>query len=177
MKTLWAVIAVAVVGGGIYFATANKTVAPADTTQTAGDTTATQNEDGRYKQNFNETTSLSSIVSAGGSYTCTMHSSIGGADTDGTFYIANKKMRGDFSSTIKGMSASIQSHMISDGAYVYSWSDMIAQGFKAKVVTTPANDSSKGFDYNQQFNYDCKAWVSDESKFTVPTTITFNEAK
>ncbi len=169
MRTLWAVIAVAIIGGGIYFATINKSSVSTETLQ--------QNENGRYRQSFTETTSLASIVNAGGSYTCTTYIEITGATTDGTFYIANKKMRGDFSSTVSGMGSVIKSHMISDGAYIYSWSDVVAKGVKVKVVTTLAKDDSPGFDYNKQYNYDCKAWVADESKFVIPTNITFIEVK
>jgi hypothetical protein len=180
--TLWAIIGVVVIGGGVYFATKNKGAEIGDV-KNEGDSaqvaTDASSSDARYKSEFKENTSLLSILNAGGSYQCTFAIDVANSKSTGTVYIANKKMAGDFESVVPQVNMTIKSHMVSDGDYMYTWSDMMPQGVKIKIdpnatnVKTPEASGASSFDYNQNLDYDCKAWSADTSKFIPPANITF----
>lgn len=182
MKTLWIILGLVVVGGGIYFAMKDKSADVGDV-KNEGDSlqvaTGETSSDARYKSEFKENTSLLSILNAGGSYQCTFAIDVANSKSTGTVYIANKKMAGDFESVVPQVNMTIKSHMVSDGDYMYTWSDMMPQGMKIKIdpnvtdVKTPPASGTSSFDYNQNLDYDCKAWATDAGKFAVPANITF----
>lgn len=100
------------------------------------------------------------------------------SDTSGTTYISDKKIRGDF--TIKDSDGkTIESHMISDGTYAYSWTNIAPQGIKIKMPDAQTAEQQKT-DTNYQelmknYDYKCRNWIVDSSKFDVPTDITFSD--
>lgn len=130
---------------------------------------------------FTATGSLDELLARGGNYKCTFTHESAAASSKGTVYIAGegKKIRGDFSSLVPVINTDVASHMIRDGEWVYTWSEMMPQGFKAKAVegqgSKEAALSGQGFDANQSYNYNCEPWVVEVSQFTVPTNITFTE--
>jgi hypothetical protein len=91
-------------------------------------------------------------------------------------YIAGGKVRGDFGTSINGVES--KSHMIVDSNTSYLWTDGSKTGIKmafdpnAKPVATPGATGS--FDASANMNYKCSAWVTDTSKFTLPTDVTFS---
>jgi hypothetical protein len=112
----------------------------------------------------------------GGDHVCTFSHSSEVALSTGTVYVSGEKIRGDFISNTKiGVDMKIESHMISDGDFVYSWSSMAPTGFKAKVIEGGSSSApeSVGFNYNQKFEYDCNAWNVDSEKFVVPSDVKF----
>ncbi len=124
---------------------------------------------------------FASFVKQGGSYQCTVHQYVNDTDTVGDVYLDNGKIRGEFKTTYNGMNIDT-SFIVRDG-YTYTWtSAMPTMGFKAPVVdseTTGSADTSGTYSWNndQIGDYDCKAWAADQSKFAIPTSVKFTEAK
>lgn len=98
------------------------------------------------------------------------------SSTAGTIYIAEGKVRGDFSSQNQG--ANVSGHMIVDGGTVYTWMDGMTQGFKTSFNPTEGaaqGDTQQGLDPDKKTDYKCEKWSKDESKFAVPGNITFSD--
>lgn len=131
--------------------------------------------------------SIFDLVKSGGNLTCTFSSD----DTQskykmsGTSYISGKKMRVESKTAMEGQMP-IVSYMISDGEWLYSWSSTMPTGIKMKIVDAEKptdsmqnNDSAnpetksqmEAFTTNYDFN--CRKWPVDNSKFEVPTNIEF----
>lgn len=130
--------------------------------------------------------SLFDLFNKGDNLTCTFSGTQVEQDISGTIYVSGKKMRGTFD--IEMPQATITSNMLSDGEFMYSWSDLLPQGFKMKLsdveaqanadVTDPklskeAIENMKNF--QQNFDYDCEKWDVDSSMFNVPGNITFTD--
>jgi hypothetical protein len=124
-------------------------------------------------------TSLKSLLAAGNSQQCTFHSDENGAQTDGTFYVADGKSRGDITSTANGKSS--KTHMIYSDSTSYVWMDDATSGYKMSVdpATLQAkgntDSSQKSMDYAKDYNYQCKPWPADASMFAAPTSVNFTE--
>lgn len=155
------VVAIVVIGGGAWYLSAGSD-------STTGEQGA---ENSRGMGTFAE------LVAGGGSRTCTVTVNTDGHSSEGTVYIANGHMRGDFTSTVNGQS--MTAHMIQADGYMYSWSDAVNQGVKVSLAQAQqqqgAPTQNQGIDPNAQVDYDCSAWIADESKFDVPSNVTFME--
>jgi hypothetical protein len=79
----------------------------------------------------------------------------------------------DFSGKAAGMT--ITGHVIQTEGYAYTWTDLMPQGVKVHVDAAPAAATTQGFDSSTQVEYSCNEWTVDESKFAVPTSVTFTE--
>jgi hypothetical protein len=127
--------------------------------------------------------SLKELMTLGTSQKCTFESSDDKGTTKGISYINKNRMRGDI--TISNDTKVIESHIINDGTYMYSWSTDMDKGIKIPItaVTTPkveaAEDYPQGYneylDQNKQLDYDCSNWNTDESMFIPPTNVTFTD--
>lgn len=118
--------------------------------------------------------SIKSLLSMGKNVTCTIKYPMGEQSTEGTVYVSGKNMRGDFSFVSSGKS--MDSHVIQDGTYMYSWSSASAQGVKMKmedVDSVKASPSSQAVDLDKEVDYKCSSWGVDNSKFTPPADIKF----
>jgi hypothetical protein len=101
-----------------------------------------------------------------------------GTDSNGTIYITgssaeNMKLRIDFKTKVAQADMTVDSHMITDGLYVYTWSSATPQGIKIKTVSS----DSVSVDSSGKYNYSCVPWVSDNSVFSAPKDIIFSESK
>jgi hypothetical protein len=170
------VVAVVLVGGGTaaYVATRAKTNVAVESSNNAT-TTAD------VSANVDAKKSLKSLLALGQSQFCTFKQTVDNSTSEGTFYVANGKVRGDVV-TKTSASADMNSHMIVDGDYMYVWTDSMKQGFKMKITgeaQTQSNTQANTPDINQELDYDCKNWTVDSSKFTLPSAsvVTFTEFK
>lgn len=86
----------------------------------------------------------------------------------GTIFMANGKVRGDFSEN---------SHMIVDGTISYIWTDDQKTGIKTTfdLSATPNPEGSTNFDYNQKGDYKCEDWDEDTSVFDLPKGVSFQD--
>lgn len=122
-----------------------------------------------------ESKSLKDLFTSGVSQTCTFSV---GSESTGNVYVANGKMRGDF--TVNAADKVITSHMISDGKTSYVWMDGEKTGFKmafdvSNASPVPEASASTTVDLNKKFDYNCTPSVSDASKFSLPTDVTFTD--
>lgn len=131
----------------------------------------TQNTNGAF------TGSLADLLKRTGDWKCTFGTEGTGFSSSGTAYVSGAKIRADFTSQIQQINQTVDSHMIQDDGYVYVWTSLAPQGFKAKT-TLGSKDATTQFgaqniNIDQQYQYNCQAWVADTATFTVPTNITF----
>ena len=119
--------------------------------------------------------SLKDLLARQGQQTCTFTSTTNNSQSQGTVYIDNGKMRGNFTSAQNGQT--VASHMIVKDGSVYVWSDGIAQGYKMDVSTL-TDASSQGsqsvIEATAPVGYNCTTATVDQNVFTLPTDITFN---
>jgi hypothetical protein len=176
MKIVYAFVGVLILGGGVWY------VLTSDTQTTPG---ADQNQEVSQKADVRETPSgepgqfrgsLQQLVARAGSWQCTIDVTTQGVPTKGTTYIADGKVRADFVSAVPGYT-DIESHMIMRDNTVYTWSSLMAQGMKFPIQDGQLQGERKSTEvtpqFDQAYDYSCAAWQTDESKFALPSGITF----
>ncbi len=177
MPTKYIAIAVAavVILGGAYFFLSKPASNQQNTAQgiQAGAQNTTQPAGGTGAF----TGSLAELLGRGGDWKCTFGAQGSGFTSSGTTYISGGKMRSDFSSQIQQVKQTVDSHMIQDGGFVYVWTSLAQQGFKAKTTLgtkdATAQFGAQGVNIDQKYNYNCSAWTVDASMFALPKGITF----
>lgn len=166
-KIIVGVVAAAVLGGGAYMLMQKKSMDP------AVQTGASSEVGGATAGAFSG--SMADLSKRGGSWKCTVDTSTAQAASSGTVYVSGKKVRAEFAMNVQGY-GTMNSYMIADGEYTYSWSSAMPQGVKAKMTaeeTSSPATSGESMDANSKYSYNCEAWTADESKFVVPTDVTF----
>lgn len=181
MKALYWIIGVVVVAGGAWVALGmptnlglggwTETDSGSNTqngTTTGSDAPSTENQD--FKG------SLQELITRGGSWKCDVSVTVENITTTGTNYVGGGKVRADFTSVVPEF-GNITSHMIMRENTVYSWSDLSPKGLKFAVengeVQDPRTSTEATPQFDQAYNYTCSAWPTDESKFELPSGITF----
>jgi hypothetical protein len=131
-----------------------------------------------------ENSSLMELMSGDKQLKCTYMLKDTNLTSSSTVYIDDKKLRTDAETTMDN-GTKIMSHMVSDGEWIYSWTDATAQGMKFNVdtiknqldengeVNIPNNSAFK--DLQSKVDYDCSDWQPDNTLFTVPTTVQFTD--
>jgi hypothetical protein len=117
--------------------------------------------------------SMKELIASGVTQKCTFNEPQ--SNTSGTIYIAGGKVRGDFSSQTQA--GAMSGHMISDGSTMHTWMDGMAQGFTSSFAMTEGagTDTQQGLNPDKKTDYVCEKWSADETKFQVPTNITFTD--
>jgi len=145
--------------------------------QQTGKIVATNEAENGEKDIF--TGKVTDLLQRGQDVTCTFESKDESTQTSGTVYIAgaNENMRGDF--TIETDEGTLTNHMIQKDGYSYIWSDAFPQGYKSEITEADAqtpqesSDEFENFDYDQDFDYTCRTWQVDSSRFQEPNDIEF----
>lgn len=174
-----AVVAILLFAGGAYLLFANnQTTTP---TQQSSPQTAEQTKNDENSITGN----IFSLLQSGQNVACTFSSTADDTSSSGTVYVSGKNMRGDFQSTINSQTSN--THMIRDGEWMYTWTDGQTTGLKLKITEEDerqgkemaekmeSDKKNQGFDISQQVDYSCKPWGVDQSKFTVPSNVTFTD--
>jgi hypothetical protein len=96
----------------------------------------------------------------------------------GTMFVSDKKFAGDF--TMKDSSGKeTTGHIISDGTFMYIWSATMRTGIKVNLAAaknlTQNSAVSRSFDVNQKVGLSCLPWIPDNSKFTLPANVKFQD--
>lgn len=171
MKGKGIVIAVTVVlllGMGYFF------ISKKGTTQTPETETQTETSTG--------TKSLRDLLSANIAQKCTYTITNESDQNEGVTYVANGKVRADFSVAENGKTT--QTHMISDGKTSWIWTDGETTGFKMTVEKTepqsgtesaPETSFQAGVNWDEKLDYKCSAWITDGSFFTPPVNVNFTD--
>ncbi len=105
-------------------------------------------------------------------------------ETTGKTYISGKKMYQELSTVyLSQENKTIKSFMISDGDYVYTWSeDKKTSGMKIKIeeqkveaekVKTDVAGARESMD--REYDLDCSPWKVDENVFVLPEGVIFND--
>lgn len=154
-KLMWGIVVLVVIAGGAYFFMKDSASVGIETPP--------------------QFMSLKDLRGRTGQQTCTFTSTTQNSQSQGTVYLNNGMMRGNFTSVANGQS--VASHMIVKDDSVYVWSDGLAQGYKMDVSTLdtpPSQGSQSGIDATAPVGYDCKAGNIDSSVFELPAGITFS---
>ena len=119
------------------------------------------------------------LMKQGGSYKCTVTQNVANMASNGAVYIHNNLIKATFSTNIQGQT--IDTNMVVKEGYTYTWTSMTKGiGYKVKTVEktdeTSVGKSSATYTWNgeQIGEYDCQAWVADDSIFNLPKDITFS---
>lgn len=143
----------------------------------SSETVVTNVESSVNEEPFEENTSLFDLIKKGGNYICDVSHDTEIGSSTGVAYIAGERVRGDFLSKVDVpgiVSMDIESHMISDGESVYTWTSLSNEGYKTPVVMAgEANTDTQTISFEDNLNYKCNPWDVDVTKFLIPTNITF----
>ena len=157
---MWSLIGVVVVAGAFYIFKGESD--PVENGTVQGEQTS-------KKMAFSE------FVKQGGSYKCEVKQSTSDFKNGGTVYISGGNIRGDFSTVAEGIT--MNTYFILRDGYTYNWSSVAPNsGVKMLIPVdseTTVNSEVYSWSANQIGDYDCDPWTADESKFTLPTNVTF----
>lgn len=160
-------IVVVVLGGFIIYSVNKGGTEVADNTDTTN-VTATTNK-----------VAFVDVVKKGGTLTCSITENRAGTKVEGKIFMGNGMMRGDYVTKENGVN--VYSDFIVRDGYTYTWSSLTpTAGIKVAIPVVGSSDitvNTSSFDVSQVSDYDCKSWTLDQSKFTVPTEITFTLTK
>lgn len=120
--------------------------------------------------------SLKELLTGNRPQTCTFSQADAQAGTQGTVYIANAMMRGDFTSIVNGQT--FMSHMLVKGNELYTWTDGTPMGMKMMMdaeteADTTESTQQQAVDLDAELNYDCSNWTADQNKFELPSGVNF----
>lgn len=141
------------------------------------DSPTNTNTENTNMMNDTKAQSLKALMASNTPQECTFQNTTDSSTSEGKIYLANGMMRGDFTAVSSGQT--FTSHMITKDGTVYTWIDNMTTGFKISAdenAQVKTDDSQKkGFDINQELNYNCKPWSADNSTFEVPANVTFTD--
>lgn len=118
------------------------------------------------------------LLASGASQECTFDSKVENqGETSGIFYFTKDKMRGDIATkAVDGKTSRFS--MIRVGDDNYMWGSELETGIKMKLAAEDLknNDQASSYvDLNKDFDYKCKGWSVDNSKFTPPANVKFTD--
>ncbi len=172
-NTIWmvlGVVAVVVVGGGLYFMNKSAAKKPAEKIITAPAAAKAENKP------ENITGSIKSLLTAGRALKCGFSNKTNDVTVEGTVYASGGKVREDFTSNAPNIT--MKGHVLVDGTTAYMWNDNSKQGFKfdlANMTPAPTGTNSQQPDINKNMNFSCNNWSADNSLLTIPSGISFGE--
>lgn len=126
--------------------------------------------------------SLNKLMSLGKSVECEFNYVDSEGTVEQTTYVSKEKFRSDSTMTIDG--DNVQVHSISDGTWLYMWSDMTpGQGTKIKFedFIDDAQEAGQGeyesanLDLEKEYDFKCVPWIPNNAKFTPPSNIDFKD--
>jgi hypothetical protein len=174
------ILAVMTLAVALYFLFNGQT--PSD--QAAGDTAATSTVVAEPEVlSIKGTGSLESLLSGGQSLECNIsyQSSVTAAPTEGTYFTAGGRLRGDF--VVPEMASGSVSSLIMRDNTLYTWSVIEGETYGMKIdmaalaeaeQSDTAPDTNEPVPLDAPVNYDCKTWTTiDKSIFEIPTDVLF----
>jgi len=119
--------------------------------------------------------SLRELVARGKSLQCEV---VQGGVTS-TFFLADKKMRSDFSTPVANKET--RGHMIIKDDTSYTWMEGEKSGFKVTATEEQKKQAQEqaekngNVDLDAKVNYSCKNWSKDSSYFELPGDVDFKD--
>lgn len=100
--------------------------------------------------------------------------------TEGTYFVSEGKIRGDFLVESPDLTGKILSSMIIDGEFLYSWTEIDGQAYGAKIAVSKLNEQSNNVNQPMSLDtdvkYNCKPWDNvDGSIFLPPSKVLFQD--
>ncbi len=108
-------------------------------------------------------------------FICTIETTNLSVRRSGTMYVADGKMRVDFSGYANGLFT--KTSMIDDGKYLYVWADGASTGLKLLAASSASGSaiaSHGGIDLATPFTFACASWATDARVFAPPTSVSFS---
>lgn len=164
-----AVIILALLGGAAYLKLSKSSTNQKGTEKAATPTTSA---------NATNNTTLAGLLALGQNLRCSFNfNGTGGTSTQGTFYLSNGNLRGDF--VVKNTDGKeTQMNMIRNGDENYIWGPSLPTGIKMKLSfdKLATNEQANQFaSLNQKTNYTCVPWGADSSMFNPPSNVSFTD--
>lgn len=176
------VVAVATIGGFLYFALfstpaneiANEAENKADELSIESAPTASTQESLEGKGTLEYLRLLNKDMECTISYTNPEQQST----VEGTYFVSEGSMRGDFLTASPDLSGQILSSMIINNNLMYVWSEIEGGQYGITIDTSKTQESSlqshEPISMNVDVAYNCKSWKSvDRTVFVPPTTVIF----
>lgn len=117
------------------------------------------------------------LMQKGGTLECSFDQSMNDMSSSGVVYMADGKIRLNYSATLEAGQEPTRGAMIQKDNTMYMWSDAMPQGIKMAVAPGQAMSAApmgnEMFDTNMKSKYDCKSWTPNSAWFEVPPTIEF----
>jgi hypothetical protein len=100
--------------------------------------------------------------------------------SDGTFFVADEKIRGDFITDSPDLEGSSVSSIIIDDGTMYVWTEIMGESFgvKSQLQTTSEIDiqTQEPVGLDERVKYSCQKWKQvDQSIFTPPADVLFQD--
>lgn len=120
---------------------------------------------------------FSEFAKQGGTYQCDIKQFTSDFENSGKVYGDGENQRMDIVTVAEGQN--FEMHVIRKGEYAYYWSsDMPGVGQKMKI---PKGENPTGETFllsaDKVGDYNCESWTTDNSKFELPSAVTFTEIK
>jgi len=140
-----------------------------------------QNSEGLMSGENSEqmTASLASLLSGNKNLECSFEHTDESGSQSGVGYISGNSFRGDFKLTQADLD-SFDMHALRDSEWTYTWGGPLGEtkGIKMKNIAPDSaveNKKDNSFDFDQEYSIECKPWSPDNSKFSVPSGIDFQD--
>lgn len=127
--------------------------------------------------------SIEGILGLDKAYECTFAKEDETSQVGGKVLTDGKQVYGEFNINTQIINQNFQSYLIIKDDTTYTWTSLQPIGYKAPVArsaTTNAspNEQAQLVGTNDQVDYTCSPWADiDNSKFEIPTNITFTDLK
>ncbi len=156
-----------ILAGGAFLMFKNSSKAPVATQNPQ--TTAAEEKPANIQK------SIKDLLTSGQAQKCTYKDKMAEVDIEGTVYVAGGKMRSDYTSKTGGQT--IIGHMVVSDNKSYIWTDGQSMGmmmaFDPNKTPETAPTGSQSVDVNKLIDYNCSGWTTDNSVFTPPPNIKF----
>jgi len=176
-----ALVLIFALGGFAFWRTTQK---PVSNNAPQGEQKEAQQEKSGW-QNFK----ISDLINTEGSFHCTFAYRAENEDaSNGDMYVSQRgqKMRGTFLSKM-GERPDVEGNILRDGQYQYFWQTGETQGMKFLIDENDTDifsndaaqpedsqaDASETTETSDDVDFSCEPWRADDSKFVVPSDITF----
>lgn len=138
------------------------------------------NQISQTSSNSSSESSIKDLLTQGKSVKCSYSVSAGGGTVSGTVFVASsKKLYGEFQTVTD--SKSTETRIIRDGDNQYIWEQGKITGYKSNVSVAESSkegesaSTSQTIDTAKKYDFHCSSWNVDESKFTLPSNVTFKD--
>ncbi len=168
------VAGVILIGGGALYLSSRSAATPADVSDSGAQATDTTARVSAGDATTTTAANLADLVMGGGNYQCAVAITMPSVTSNGTVFVSGKDIRASFQSTAMGRN--ISTDMLQTGGFVYTWTNLVAQGSKAAIVQNVnplAFTGQTNYAASDNFKYNCKSWVPERTTFAVPASITF----